>query len=194
MRVDDVVPDRHIMKYDFMNQDPLEEFMFKSLYKENLDREKLTASAELIEIVLNLSECNEEDVRSSEVTVQEVEKSSEGLILKELPMNFKYAFLGEEKSKLVRRSEVTVQEAEKSFEGLILKELPMHLKYAFLGEEKSKPMIIESNLTSKKEKEVVETLRKYKEVIAWSIEDLKGINPPICMHKILMKENAKSFI
>ena len=155
MRVDDVVPNRHIMKYDFMNQDPLEEFMFKSLYKENLDREKLTASAELIEIVLNLSECNEE---------------------------------------VVRRSEVTVQEAEKIFEGLILKELPMHLKYAFLGEEKSKPMIIESNLTSKKEKEVVETLRKYKEVIAWSIEDLKGINPPICMHKILMKENAKSFI
>ena len=43
--------------------------MFKSLYKENLDGEKLISSAELIEIVLNLSEGNEEDVRSSEVRV-----------------------------------------------------------------------------------------------------------------------------
>ena len=53
MRVDEVVPDTQEMKYDFMNQDPLEECMFKSLYKENLDGKKLTASAELIETVLN---------------------------------------------------------------------------------------------------------------------------------------------
>ena len=41
---------------------------------------------------------------------------------------------------------------------------------------------------------MVETLRKYKEAIAWSMEDLKGINPSICMHKILMEENAKTSI
>ena len=39
MRVDDVVPTRQEMKYDFMNQDPLEECIFKSLYKENLEYE-----------------------------------------------------------------------------------------------------------------------------------------------------------
>ena len=33
--------------------------------------------------------------------MQEVEKSSDGLILKELPKDLKYAFLGEEKSKPV---------------------------------------------------------------------------------------------
>ena len=120
-----------------------------------MDEEKLNASVELIETVLNLSEWNEEDVRSSEVRVQEAEKSSDGLILKELPK---------------------------------------HLKYAFLGEEKSKPLIIASDLTSEKEKEVVETLRKYKEAIAWSMEDLKGINPSICMHKILMEENANPLL
>ena len=37
-------------------------------------------------------------------------------------------------------------------------------------------------------------LRKYKEVIAWSIEDLKGISPSICMHKILLEDNAKTSI
>ena len=41
---------------------------------------------------------------------------------------------------------------------------------------------------------MVETLRKYKEAIAWSMEDLKVIYLSICMHKVLMKENAKPFI
>ena len=70
--------------------------------------------------------------------------------------------------------EVKVLDAEKSFKGLILKELPKHLKYAFLGKERSKLMIIVANLTSEKEKKVVEILRKHKEAIAWSTEDLKG--------------------
>ena len=39
---------------------------------------------------------------------------------------------------------------------------------------------------------MLEILRKYQEAIAWSIEDLKGINPYICMHKILLEENAKT--
>ena len=72
--------------------------------------------------------------------------------------------------------------------------MPKKLKYAFLGEEKSKPVIIAADLTKEKEKEVVEILKKHKEAIAWSVEDLKGINPSICMHKILMEENAKTYI
>ena len=67
---------------------------------------------------------------------------------------------------IVKSSDIEVQEVEKNFEGLILKQFPKHLKYAFLGEEKSKLVIIAVDLTSKKERKVVETLRKYKEVIA----------------------------
>ena len=37
-------------------------------------------------------------------------------------------------------------------------------------------------------------MRKQKEAIAWSVEDLKGIIPSICMHKILVEENAKTSI
>ena len=40
----------------------------------------------------------------------------------------------------------------------------------------------------------METLKQYKEAIAWAVGDLKGINPSICMHKILIKENAKTSI
>ena len=40
----------------------------------------------------------------------------------------------------------------------------------------------------------METLRKYKEAIAWSIEDLKGISPSVYMHKILLEEKARTSI
>ena len=49
-------------------------------------------------------------------------------------------------------------------------------------------------MTESEEQELLETLRKYKEVIVRSIEDLKGISHSICMHKILLKDNAKTSI
>ena len=55
-------------------------------------------------------------------------------------------------------------------------------------------MIISVALIEFKELKPLEILRKYKEAIAWSIEDLKGISPSICMHKILLEENAKTSI
>ena len=80
---------------------------------------------------------------------------------------------------------------ETSEEGLVLKELPSHLKYAYLELPKSKPVIISARLSDAEEQRLLEILRKHKESIAWSIEDLKGISPSICMHKILLKENAR---
>ena len=75
-----------------------------------------------------------------------------------------------------------------------MKELPKHLKYAFLEVGKSKPIIISADLTEHKEQKLLEILRKYKGAIAWSINDLKGISSSICMHKILLEENAKTSI
>ena len=64
----------------------------------------------------------------------------------------------------------------------------------FCNQKKGKPVIIADGLTELEEHKLLETLTKYKEAIAWSIEDLKGISPSICMHKILMEENAKTSI
>ena len=75
-----------------------------------------------------------------------------------------------------------------------MKELPSHLKYAFLEPEKGKPVIISTELTENEEQRLLQILRKYKEAIAWSIEDLKGISPSICMHKILLNDDAKTSI
>ena len=85
-------------------------------------------------------------------------------------------------------------EQETSAEGLTLKELPSHLKYEFLEPEKRKPVIILAALTEAEKQKLLVILRKYKEAIAWSIEDLKGISPSICMHKILLEDNAKTSI
>ena len=68
------------------------------------------------------------------------------------------------------------------------------MKYAILQPEKGKLVIIADGLTKLEEHKLLETLRKYKEAIAWSIEDLKGISPSICIHKIMMEENAKTSI
>ena len=55
------------MKHEFMNQNPFKECMIKSLYKEDLDGEKLNANTELTETVLSLSEGSKETLRSSDI-------------------------------------------------------------------------------------------------------------------------------
>ena len=75
-----------------------------------------------------------------------------------------------------------------------MKELPNQLKYDFLEQKRAKPIIISIALTESEKQKLLETLRKYKKAIAWSIEDLKGISLSICMHKILLEDNAKTSI
>ena len=83
---------------------------------------------------------------------------------------------------------------ETSAEGLVLKELPSHLKYAYLELLKSKPVIISARLSEGEEQKLLKILKNYQESIAWSIDELKGISPSICMHKILLEENAKPYV
>ena len=102
--------------------------------------------------------------------------------------------VGENSAERSSSYEEKVAEENKSSEGLILKEFPEHLKYAFLQLEKGKQVIISAGLTRLEKQKLLETLRKYKEAIAWSIKDLKGIIPSICMHKILLEKNARTSI
>ncbi|RDX61724.1 hypothetical protein CR513_60024, partial [Mucuna pruriens] len=72
-----------------------------------------------------------------------------------------------------------------------LKPLPSHLKYAFLDSEQQLPVIIASNLLPEQEDKLLEVLRQHKQAIGWKLSDLPGINPSICMHRILMEEDIK---
>ena len=80
---------------------------------------------------------------------------------------------------------------ETSEEGLVLKELPSHLKYVYLEPSQRKPVIISARLSDEEEQKLLQILKKHKESIAWSIEELKGISPSICMHKILLEETSR---
>ena len=60
--------------------------------------------------------------------------------------------------------------------------------------EKEKSIIISDGLTRLEEQKLLETLKKYEEAIAWFIEDLKGISPSICMHKIPLEEKDRTSI
>ena len=86
--------------------------------------------------------------------------------------------------KVVQKNQVVVKGRHKKYkQALIMKELPKHLKYAFLEAKKSKPVIISADLTKHKKHKLLKILRKYKEAIAWSVEELKGISPSIYMHR-----------
>ncbi|CAN6572911.1 unnamed protein product [Malus baccata var. baccata] len=65
---------------------------------------------------------------------------------------------------------------------LEFKPLPSYLKYVFLGEQETLPVIISSSLTAQDEDKLVRVLREYKTTIGWTLADIKGISPTICMH------------
>ncbi|CAM8922402.1 unnamed protein product [Rhodiola kirilowii] len=72
-----------------------------------------------------------------------------------------------------------------------LKPLPEHLKYAFLGENDTLPVIIKSGLEADQERRLVEVLSRHKLAIGWTLADLRGISPAVCMHRILLEDGAK---
>ncbi|RDX88289.1 Retrovirus-related Pol polyprotein, partial [Mucuna pruriens] len=72
-----------------------------------------------------------------------------------------------------------------------LKPLPNHFKYAYLDKEQQLPVIIANNLCQEQEDKLLEVLWQHKREIRWKLSDLPGINPSICMHRILMEEEIK---
>ncbi|KAL4329403.1 hypothetical protein AHAS_Ahas13G0296600 [Arachis hypogaea] len=91
----------------------------------------------------------------------------------------------EQEEKQDKKEEVRKQE---------LKPLPTHLKYAFLGASENFPVIINSSLTKKKEGELLDVLKAHKDALGWTIDDLRGISPAVCMHKILLEDNSKPVV
>ena len=75
-----------------------------------------------------------------------------------------------------------------------LKPLPDTLKYAYLDEKKIYPVIISANLSEKEEERLLKTLKKHCAAIGYSVDDLKGISPTLCQHKINLEKDAKPVI
>ena len=100
--------------YDYKIQNSMNENMMNFQYIKHTDVEHLNGSLELKETILSLNENSAKKSSSDEEKVHEVEKSSEGLILKELPKHLKYAFLGAERVQpVIIVTDLTVEKEHK---------------------------------------------------------------------------------
>ena len=75
-----------------------------------------------------------------------------------------------------------------------LKPLPDNLKYAYLDEKKIYPVIISANLSEQEEERLLKTLKKHRAAIGYTLDDIKGISPTLCQHKINLEKDAKPVI
>ena len=52
-------------------------------------------------------------------------------------------------------------------------------------------MIISASLTATEEDKLLRVPRDHKDALSWSLVDLKGIRPFVCMHRILLEVGHK---
>ena len=74
------------------------------------------------------------------------------------------------------------------------KPLPNHLRYAYLGQSSTLLVIISTSLTTLEEEKLLRVLRDPKNYIGWSLIDLEGICPSICMHWIFLEDGHKPLV
>ena len=167
----------------------------------NLKQPKLSsADCEIVETKIPVSskltiDCNfQNSMNENEMNFKYLEHLEVEILNSKLKLKDSVFSVRENSAKKFNSYEDKVAEENKSSEGLMLKEFPEHLKYAFLQLKKGKPINISARLARLEEQKLLETLRKYKEAIAWFIEYLKGTSPSICMHKILLEENSRTSI
>ncbi|KAJ9544480.1 hypothetical protein OSB04_024187 [Centaurea solstitialis] len=75
-----------------------------------------------------------------------------------------------------------------------LKPLPHNLKYAFLGADNTYPVIVNALLSDIELDKLLCVLRKYRSVLAYSIDDIKGISSSFCTHRILLSDESPTSI
>jgi hypothetical protein len=75
-----------------------------------------------------------------------------------------------------------------------LKPLPKGLKYEFLGPDKTYPVIVSDELSPKENEKLLNLLKKHRKVIGYSINDLKGLSPTFCTHRIPMEDQCKPIV
>ncbi|KAL1193552.1 putative mitochondrial protein [Cardamine amara subsp. amara] len=75
-----------------------------------------------------------------------------------------------------------------------LKQLPARLRYAFLGEHNSYPVIVNASLNNAELTLLLSKLRKCRKALGYSLDDIAGISPDLCMHRIHLDDETKSSI
>jgi hypothetical protein len=87
-----------------------------------------------------------------------------------------------------------LQQQEPEVTDIELKPLPKGLKYDFLGADKTYSVIVSDELSPGEMDKLLNLLRKHKNVIRYSISDLKGISPAFYTHRIPLEEQCKPVV
>jgi hypothetical protein len=75
-----------------------------------------------------------------------------------------------------------------------LKPLPKGLKYEFWGPDKTYPVIVSDELSPEENEKLLNLLKNHRKVIGYPINDLKGLSPAFCTHRILMEDQCKPVV
>ncbi|XP_024013657.1 uncharacterized protein LOC112087847 [Eutrema salsugineum] len=73
--------------------------------------------------------------------------------------------------------------SEEKASKLELKQLPAGLRYAFLGPNSTYPVIVNASLNNAKLTLLLSKLRKFRKALGYSLDDISGISPDLCMHR-----------
>ncbi|XP_048498093.1 uncharacterized protein LOC125496624 [Beta vulgaris subsp. vulgaris] len=75
-----------------------------------------------------------------------------------------------------------------------LKPLPLSLKYVFLGDNETYPLIVNSTLNGPSLDKLLCVLKQHQSAIRYTINDIKGLSPTLCMHRIHLDDGQASSI
>jgi len=83
------------------------------------------------------------------------------------------------------------KEQEKCPSKVKLKSLPYHLSYKFHDSTHKFHVIVNAKLDDLQLETLLDVLRKHRGVIGYSINDIKGLSPSFCMHRIFLDEGHR---
>ncbi|PHT57811.1 hypothetical protein CQW23_00174 [Capsicum baccatum] len=69
-------------------------------------------------------------------------------------------------------------------------DLPNPLRYAFLGSGNTLSLSVAADLGEQHVEALISDLKRYKRAVGWTIDDIIGISPGICMHKSHLEEDC----
>jgi len=72
-----------------------------------------------------------------------------------------------------------------------LNPLSLYLRYEFLSPNQTLSVIVSEKLDDSQIEKLLNVLRKYKGSIDYSIDDISGVSPSVCMHRIHLDDRQK---
>jgi hypothetical protein len=93
-------------------------------------------------------------------------------------------FFIEEEEENPTESEPLDETEQPSRPPIELKTLPPGLRYAFLHNDYVSPVIINDRLTQEETHRMITILEQHRSAFGYSFQDLKGISPALCTHRI----------